>query len=65
MTDIFEKQMIIFNQDKEIRVPVTEYQYNLIKEFLGTSPCLRNCYVFADEETLIQELDEAVKNKLF
>ena len=65
MEDRFEKQMVIFNQEKEVRVPVTEYQYNLIKEFLGTSTCLRNCYVFADEETLIKELDEAVKNRLY
>lgn len=60
-----DRKMVIFNKEKEVRVPITDEQYELLKVFLADSPCLKNCYVFASEDEMVKELDEAVKNKMF
>lgn len=61
----FEKVMVIFNKDVEVKIPLTDYQYNMVKSVVGDTSCIKDCYVFADEDVMVKELDNAIKNKMF
>lgn len=58
-----QHQMVIFNKDKETRIPISEEQHQLIKNYLGSDKCIFNCCLFADEDEMIEELDNAIKSK--
>lgn len=60
----FNYEMIILNDKGEIHIPITDYQHQLLQEKLEQFE-VKKAYIFADEETLNKEIDNAIQYKLF
>lgn len=60
-----EHTLIIFNKDKEKHIPISNEIYNELRHFLGGAKYAKDVYIFLSEDELVEELDNAVKSKLF
>lgn len=64
MEAIFNHTMVIFNKDKEVKIPITEDQFNMFMNFIKPATHMKG-YIFPDEDILVETLDNAIKTKLY
>lgn len=57
-------KMVILGAGRETTIPISEQQYQNLKSYLGSDKCIVDACLFADEDELVEELDNAIKTKL-